>query len=186
MCSYIMCSKGIARSEKLRKGWPGSVIYNRYTDFQLAWYLNEQKTLNSKAQWLTCYTVSRHIISYTLLVLGWTLFCLQSCLKCSRLRFNKVRETCLTVFAPYRYAFLSAQSGLAILLWPVASTRHFHPDNCCSLDILLAGYVVNNFLDMYAVSHFPKLSITLHINTLLNSGKKSIFSKLWNYFLKHK
>lgn len=171
MCSYIMCSKGIARSEKLRKGRPGSVIYNRYTDFQLAWYLNEQKTLNSKAQWLTCYTVSRHIISYTLLVLGWTLFCLQSCLKCSRLRFNKVRETC---------------RSLAILLWPVASTRHFHPDNCCSLDILLAGYVVNNFLDMHAVSHFPKLSITLHINTLLNSGEKSIFSKLWNYFLKHK
>lgn len=31
-------------------------------------------------------------------------------------------------------AFLSAQSGLAILLWPQASTMHFLPENCCSLD----------------------------------------------------
>jgi len=32
-------------------------------------------------------------------------------------------------------AFLSSWNGLAILVWPLASTRHFCPENCCSLDI---------------------------------------------------
>lgn len=31
--------------------------------------------------------------------------------------------------------FLAAKTGLAILLWPLASTRQFHPENCSSLDI---------------------------------------------------
>lgn len=32
-------------------------------------------------------------------------------------------------------SFLSAQSSLAILLWPLASTRYFQPEHCHSLDV---------------------------------------------------
>ncbi len=31
--------------------------------------------------------------------------------------------------------FLSSLTSLSILLWPLTSTRHFHPHNCRSLDI---------------------------------------------------
>ncbi len=42
-----------------------------------------------------------HFIRYTLLVPGWTPFCLQNCLNSSWRRFNKVLETCLRDFGPY-------------------------------------------------------------------------------------
>ncbi len=41
------------------------------------------------------YTLTSHFIRYTLLVLGWTPFCLQNCLKSSWHRFNKLLETFL-------------------------------------------------------------------------------------------
>ncbi len=45
--------------------------------------------------------VLRLFISYTLLVPGWTSFCLQNCFKSSWHRFNKVLETFLRDFGPY-------------------------------------------------------------------------------------
>ncbi len=47
------------------------------------------------------YTLTGHFIRYTLLVPGWTSFCLQNCLNSSWLRFNKVLETFLRDFGPY-------------------------------------------------------------------------------------
>ncbi len=41
------------------------------------------------------HTHTVHFIRYTLLVPGWTPFCLQNCLNYSRHRFNKVLETFL-------------------------------------------------------------------------------------------
>ncbi len=49
--------------------------------------------------WL--YTLTGHFIRYTLLVPGWTPFCLQNCLNSSWHRFNKVLETFLRDFGPY-------------------------------------------------------------------------------------
>ncbi len=42
-----------------------------------------------------------HFIRYTLLVPGWTPFCLQNCLNSSWHRFNKVLKTFLRDFGPY-------------------------------------------------------------------------------------
>ncbi len=47
------------------------------------------------------YTLTGHFIRYTLLVPGWTPFCLQNCLNSSWHRFNKVLETFLRDFGPY-------------------------------------------------------------------------------------
>ncbi len=47
------------------------------------------------------YTLTGHFIRYTLLVPGWTPFCLQNCLNSSWHRFNKVLETFLSDFGPY-------------------------------------------------------------------------------------
>ncbi len=49
------------------------------------------------------YTLTGHFIRYTLLVLGWTHFCLQNCLNSSWHRFNKVLETFFSDFGPYRH-----------------------------------------------------------------------------------
>ncbi len=46
-------------------------------------------------------TLTGPFIRYTLLVPGWTLFCLQNCLNYSWHRFNKVLETFLRDFGPY-------------------------------------------------------------------------------------
>ncbi len=61
--------------------------------------------------WLTKYffdplyiyihTLTGHIIMYTLLVPGWTPFCLQNYLNSSWHRFNKVLETFLRDVGPY-------------------------------------------------------------------------------------
>ncbi len=47
------------------------------------------------------YTLTGHFIRYTLLVPGWTPFCLQNCLNSLWHRFNKVLETFLWDFGPY-------------------------------------------------------------------------------------
>ncbi len=47
------------------------------------------------------HTLTGHFIRYTLLVPGWTPFCLQNCLNYSWHRFNKVLETLLRDFGPY-------------------------------------------------------------------------------------
>ncbi len=47
------------------------------------------------------YTLTGHFIGYTLLLLGWTHFCLQNCLNSWWHRFNKVFETFLRDFGPY-------------------------------------------------------------------------------------
>ncbi len=47
------------------------------------------------------YTLTGHFIRDTLLVPGWTPFCLQNCLNSSWHRFNKVLETFLRGSAPY-------------------------------------------------------------------------------------
>ncbi len=47
------------------------------------------------------YTLTGHFIRYTLLVAGWTPFCLQNCLNSSWHWFNKVLETFLRDFGPY-------------------------------------------------------------------------------------
>ncbi len=47
------------------------------------------------------YTLTGHFIRYTLLVPGWSPFCLQNCLNSSWHRFNKVLETFLRYFGPY-------------------------------------------------------------------------------------
>ncbi len=47
------------------------------------------------------HSLTGHFIRYTLLVLGWTPFCLQNCLNSSWHRFNKVLETFLRDFGPY-------------------------------------------------------------------------------------
>ncbi len=54
---------------------------------------------------LTCKrnTLTGHFITYTLLVPGWTRFCLQNCLNSSWHRFKKVLETFLRDFGPYWY-----------------------------------------------------------------------------------
>ncbi len=46
-------------------------------------------------------TLTGHFIRFTLLVPGWTPFCLQNCLHSSWHRFNKVLETFLRDFGPY-------------------------------------------------------------------------------------
>ncbi len=50
---------------------------------------------------LHIYTLTGHFIRYTLLVPGWTPFCLQNCLNSSWHSFNKVLETFLRDFGPY-------------------------------------------------------------------------------------
>ncbi len=47
------------------------------------------------------HTHTGHFIRYTLLVPGWTNFCLQNCLNSSWHRFNKVLEAFLRDFGPY-------------------------------------------------------------------------------------
>ncbi len=47
------------------------------------------------------HTLTGHFFRYTLLVPGWTPFCLQNCLNYSWHRFNKVLETFLRDFGPY-------------------------------------------------------------------------------------
>ncbi len=47
------------------------------------------------------YTLTGHFIRYTLLVPGWTPFCIQNCLHSLWHRFNKVLETFLRDFGPY-------------------------------------------------------------------------------------
>ncbi len=47
------------------------------------------------------YIFTGHFIRYSLLVPGWTLFCLQNCLNSSCHWFNKVLETFLRDFGPY-------------------------------------------------------------------------------------
>ncbi len=47
------------------------------------------------------HTLTGHFIRYTLLVPGWTPFCLQNFLNSSWHRFNKVLETFLRGFGPY-------------------------------------------------------------------------------------
>ncbi len=47
------------------------------------------------------YTLTGQFIRYTLLVPGWTLFCLQNCFNSSWHRLNKVLETLLRDFGPY-------------------------------------------------------------------------------------
>ncbi len=47
------------------------------------------------------YTLTANFIRYTLLVPGWTPFCLQNCLNSSWHRFNKVMETFLRDFCMY-------------------------------------------------------------------------------------
>ncbi len=47
------------------------------------------------------HTLTCHFIRYTLLVMGWTPFCLQNCLNSSWHKFNKVLETFLGDFGPY-------------------------------------------------------------------------------------
>ncbi len=54
------------------------------------------------------HTLTGHFIRCTLLVPGWTPFCLQNCLNSSWHRFNKVLETFLRDFGPYWSADLSA------------------------------------------------------------------------------
>ncbi len=54
------------------------------------------------------YTVTGHFIRYTLLVPGWTPFCLQNCLNSSWYRFNKVLETFLRDFGPYCHDSITA------------------------------------------------------------------------------
>ncbi len=50
---------------------------------------------------VTVYTLTGHFIRYTLLVPGWTPFCLQNGLNSSWHRFNKLLETFLRYFGPY-------------------------------------------------------------------------------------
>ncbi len=47
------------------------------------------------------HTLTGLFLRYTLLVPGWTPFCLQNCLNSSWHRFNKVLETFLRDFGPY-------------------------------------------------------------------------------------
>ncbi len=47
------------------------------------------------------HSLTGYFIRYTLLVLGWTPFCLQSCLNSSWHRFNKVLKTFLRDWGPY-------------------------------------------------------------------------------------
>ncbi len=44
-------------------------------------------------------------------------------------------QRCSSAYLTVTVAFLSSQTSLVILLWPLASTRHFHPQNCHSLDM---------------------------------------------------
>ncbi len=48
--------------------------------------------------------------------------------------------------------FLSSLTSLSILLWPLTSTRHFHPHNCRSLDI----FSFSNFF-IYIYIYIKKL-----------------------------
>ncbi len=57
------------------------------------------------------HTLTGHFFRHTLLVPGWTLFCLQNCLNSSCHRFNEVLETFLRDFGPYLHdsiGYLSA------------------------------------------------------------------------------
>ncbi len=53
------------------------------------------------------HTLTGHFIRYTLLVLGWTPFCLQNCLNSSWHRFNKVLETFLRDVGAYRHDIIT-------------------------------------------------------------------------------
>ncbi len=58
------------------------------------------RKMNNKL-YIYIYTLTGHFIMYTLLVQGWTPFCLQKCLNSLWHRFNKVLETFLRDFGPY-------------------------------------------------------------------------------------
>ncbi len=79
---------------------------------------------------LYIYTLTGHFIRYTLLVLGWTPFCLQNCLNSSRHRFNKVLETFLRDFGPYWHDSITQLlqiCRLHIYIYIYAFSRRFYP-----------------------------------------------------------
>lgn len=58
------------------------------------------------------YTLTGHFISCTLLVLGWTHFCLQNCLYSSQHIFKKVLEKFLWDFGPHWNEGITQHHGL--------------------------------------------------------------------------
>ncbi len=84
--------------------------YERFPKTKLTsyvlWYISKIKDCTTHRYtyiyiYIYIYTLTGHFIRYTLLVPGWTPFCLQNCLNYSWHRFNKVLETFLRDFGPY-------------------------------------------------------------------------------------
>ena len=83
--------------------------------------------------WLDKYTLTGHFIRYTLLVLGWTPFCLQNCLNPSWYRFNKVLETFLREFGPYWHDSIMQ---LLQILWIRIRISHSTTSQSCSIGLI--------------------------------------------------
>lgn len=96
-----------------------------------------------------------------------------------------------TVFSLYQYrkedrllnAKLSCQVkiSLAILLWPLPSTRSFHLQNCQSLDVcclLFAPFCVNSkwLCEKIPGDHFPKIFKPAHLSPTTVLKSKSLRS----------
>ncbi len=76
--------------------------YERFPKTKLIWYISKIKDCTTHTHiYIYIYTLTGHFIRYTLLVPGWTPFCLQNCLNSSWHRFNKMLETFLRDFGPY-------------------------------------------------------------------------------------
>ncbi len=74
--------------------------YNGWVDDYILWIDGYTRWMDIYI-YIYIYTLTGHFIRYTLLVPGWTPFCLQNCLNSSWHRFNKVLETLLWDFGPY-------------------------------------------------------------------------------------
>ncbi len=80
----------------VRSGW----VSRHYSGpiFSVYWIFLNAPPNKVKLKRLLKLYITGHFIRYTLLVLGWTPFCVQNCLNYSWHRFNKVLETFLRDF----------------------------------------------------------------------------------------
>ncbi len=82
-----------------------------------------------------------------------------------------ILHTLVVMSGHLSYCCLSSLTILPILLWPLTSTRPFHPHNCCSLDIFCFSH--------HSLYHSLWHQQTFHVQSHLNPLSSPFWCSVW-------
>ena len=83
------------------------------------------------------------------------------------------------------FAFLSASTSLALLLWPLSLTAHFCPQNCCSLDAFWFSHHSLQTLETIVHENPKRFAVSEILTTLSGTNNHSMVKVTYIICISH-